>query len=80
MLFGRLVRSKAKLGARGPRGLSKCLLGSACALGMAAIIAGETLASAAAADNNPASGGTIVAAIDPGTIASLNTQLTSLTA
>jgi peptide/nickel transport system substrate-binding protein len=47
--------------------------------GLSALIAAGTLSFAAAEDGSPAAGGTVVAAIDPGAFATLNTQLTSLT-
>ena len=58
--------------------LYRLLLGAARAVGLSALIAAATL-SYAAAEDAPVNGGTVVAAIDPAAIATLNTQLTSLT-
>jgi peptide/nickel transport system substrate-binding protein len=67
--FGAIARSK----------LRRLLLGGARAAALSALIAAGTLSYAAAADNVPVAGGTVVAAVDPAGISTLNTQLTSLT-
>jgi peptide/nickel transport system substrate-binding protein len=59
--------------------LRRLLLGGARAAGLSALIAAGTLSYAAAAGDSPVAGGTIVAAVDPAGISTLNTQLTSLT-
>jgi peptide/nickel transport system substrate-binding protein len=53
------------------------LLGAACAVGLSALLATATVSDAAAADGSPVTGGTVVAAVDPGQLSTFNTQLTS---
>jgi peptide/nickel transport system substrate-binding protein len=67
--FGAIARSK----------LRRLLLDGARAAALSALIAAGTLSYASAADNVPVAGGTVVAAVDPAGISTLNTQLTSLT-
>ena len=57
----------------------RCLLGSVCAAGLVLLPAQGTVSYAAAAESSAVTGGAIVAAIDPGQLGTLNTQLTSVT-
>jgi peptide/nickel transport system substrate-binding protein len=59
--------------------LYRCFLRAACAAGLSALLPTGTVSYAAAADGSPVTGGTVVAAIDPGQLSTLNTQLTSQT-
>lgn len=79
MSVGNIIREDRRFGGTTLSKLRRLLLGAARAAGISALIAAGTSSYAAASDNAPVAGGTIVAAIDPAAIATLNTQLTSLT-
>lgn len=79
MSVGNIIREDRRFGGTTLSKLCRVLLGAARAAGISALIAAGTSSYAAASDNAPVAGGTIVAAIDPAAIATLNTQLTSLT-
>ena len=72
-----IQEDKEKLGTLNRPKFYRGLLGAACAVGLSSLVARGTVSYAAAADGSPVTGGTVVAAVDPGQLSTFNTQLTS---